>query len=181
MADIAAQFVKIRRRSPDRLARSHWGSGRAIQDHDTGARLRTVNVIVSEVEAPSWVASALAADLVACRERVFAVDGRRVMLSASYIPLDLARGTAMMEPDSGPGGVYARLAEAGWAPEWFDEDVTARPPAPNETADLDLTGDRPTVFEITRFAVAVSRDRVVEVNRMVADAEVYDLSYGFPA
>jgi GntR family transcriptional regulator len=64
------------------------------------------------------------------RSRRFTMDDRPVQLAASYILLELAAGTAIEDGDAGPGGTYARLADAGHAPARFTEQVAARPPTP---------------------------------------------------
>jgi GntR family transcriptional regulator len=53
------RFARIVRDSPGRLARDRWGAGEAIQNHDTGPRPRTVDVVVGDVPAPAYVADAL--------------------------------------------------------------------------------------------------------------------------
>lgn len=176
------RYAKIPRISPGRLARAHWAAGHAIQDHDTAPRPRTVDVMIGEEPAPDWAAEMLGVKpgaLVVFRSRRFLVDERLVQLSTSYLPVELARGTAIMHTDSGPGGIYARLEEKGFGPTRFSETLVARAPRPDEVERLDLPRRSAIVFEITRTAWA--GDRPVEVNRMVLDAEVYALTYNFPA
>ena len=52
--------------------------------------------------------------------------------AASYLPVDLARGTAAMFTDTGSGGTYARLAESGNEPVTFVVDLRCRAPHPEE-------------------------------------------------
>jgi GntR family transcriptional regulator len=176
-------FAQITRSSPGRLSRAQWGGGKAIQDHDTGQRWRTVDVVVSEAPAPGDVAEALGAepgDPVVSRARRFLVDERPVQLATSYYPVELARGTAITYTDTGPGGSYARLAEQGHAPVRFTETVVARAPHPDESFDLALPKAGGMVFDVTRFAFT-AEGRCVEVNRMVLDAAAYVLEYHFNA
>lgn len=176
------KFEAIRRSSPARLAREQWGAGRAIQDADTDKRPRSVDVVVGECAAPTWVASPLElepAATVVFRSRRFVVEERSVQLATSYLPTDVARGTPIMHTDTGPGGIYARLAEAGLAPTRFTEYVRARMPAPDESTQLGIPEGTPVV-EITRLAFA-ERDRCVEVSRMVLDGTAYLLDYSFNA
>lgn len=176
-------FARITRSSPGRLSRAQWGSGLAIQDHDTGPRWRTVDVVVSEVSPPWDVAEALGvdpADSVLSRARRFLVDDRPVQLATSYYPLGIVRGTAIAYTDTGPGGVYARLAEIGFEPASFVERVSDRAPQPDESFDLALPKVGGRVFDITRYAYT-GEGRCVEVNRMVLDAASYDLEYHFTA
>lgn len=107
------------------------------------------------------------------------LDGKPVLLSTSYLPAPLVEGTAITEPDTGPGGVYARLAELGHGPVRFREEVRSRMPLPEETAQLGLPAGTPVML-ICRTAIA-DEGRVVEVNEMVLDAAAYVLEYDFDA
>lgn len=177
-------YRRIVRASPGRLARERWLAGVPVQDHDTGARPRTVDVVVAEVAAPEPVAAALgvpAGATVLMRRRRFVVDDRLVQLATSYLPLDVAGGTRIAYTDTGPGGLYARLAELGHGPARFAERLTARAPRPEEVEALDLGSSAgATVIEIVRSAYDAA-GRCVEVNRMVLDAAAYEVTYDFPA
>ncbi|WP_428962914.1 UTRA domain-containing protein [Micromonospora fluostatini] len=178
----ARQFRPIRRSSPGRLAREQWGRGEAIQQADTADRPRAVDVVTGETEAVEWVAGPLGlspGSPVVYRSRRFLVDGRAVQLATSYLPVDLARGTAIMRPDAGPGGIYARLAESGHGPAAFTEYLRARMPLPDETDRLALP-EGALVVEVTRHAFDDSA-RCVEVNRMILDGSAYLLDYTFTA
>lgn len=178
-----SRFALITRSSPGRLSRARWGAGDAIQDADTGVRLRTVGVAVNEVPAPDFVAAALgvaSGDAVLARSRRFLVEHRPVQLSTSYMPLDIVRGTAATYTDPGPGGVYARLADLGHTPARFVERVSARAPYPEERTALEMAGSGGLVYEIVRLAYT-EPGRCVEVNRMVLDAAAYELEYEFRA
>ena len=88
-------------------------------------------------------------------------------------------GSEVGHTDTGPGGSYAVLAEAGHAPAHFTEYLVARMPRPEETSRLDLPQGTP-VIEITRHAFDAD-GRCVEVNRMILDGSAYLLDYSFPA
>lgn len=176
------RFPMIVRSSPGRLSREHWGSGAAIQDAETGSRLRVRDIVVGEVPAPEVAADALGVALgepVLSRSRRYVVDARPVQLSTSWLPLDIVRGSAITYTDAGPGGSYARLAELGYGPDRFTERVAARAPLPDERTALALPGRGALVFEVTRFAYA--GERCVEVNLMILDSAVYSLEFSFPA
>lgn len=177
-------FARILRSSPARLAREHWGTGRDIQDHDTGVRPRTADVVVGEAPAPDFVARPLGiaeGDPVLFRSRRFLVERRPVQLSTSYLPMDLATDVRLTYTDSGPGGLYARLAELGHEPVRFTERLTARAPRPDEVERLELASAvGVVVFEIIRYAYTEA-GRCVEVNRMVLDSAAYELAYEFGA
>lgn len=177
------EYTPIRRSSPSRLSRDWWGEGLQIQDADTAGRLRVVDVEVGEQPAPSWVAGPMrieAGTPVVYRSRRFAVDDRSVQLATSFLPTELAiAAPRILHTDTGPGGVYARLAEIDQAPAEFIEILWARMPRPDETRRLALPRGTPVV-EITRHALTKER-RCVEVNRMVLDASAYRLEYQFSA
>jgi len=176
-------FGRILRSSPDRLSRSWWSEGKAIQDHDTDSRLRAVHVTVGEVPASEEIARALAVPpgaAVLSRARRFAVEDRVVQTATSYIPLDVvAVAPAVGYTGPGPGGMYARMEEAGIGPETFRESLVCRMPTPTETAELTLPRGTP-VIAVTRRAYTSTR-RCVEVNEMVLDASAYALEYLFSA
>lgn len=174
--------TRIRRRSPGRLSRDRWGSGETIQAHDSETRSKTVDVAVGRSPAPDFAAAALGVEsgtMVIFRARRYLIDDQPVQLATSYLPMDLAQGTQIESPDSGPGGIYARLAEAGHGPETFTERIVYRQPTPEEAERLRLFGDGARVCEITREARGGSR--CVEVNRMILAADVYELEYSFDA
>jgi GntR family transcriptional regulator len=97
-----------------------------------------------------------------------------------YLPADLVTGSAITQQDTGPGGVYARLAELGHAPAHFREDLRARTPQPEEAAELELPSSGTPVVEIVRTAFTEA-GRPVEVNEMTLDASAYILRYDFDA
>jgi GntR family transcriptional regulator len=45
------------------------------------------------------------------RRRQLYAGGQPMQFATSYIPWSLAEGTHMVERDSGPGGIYSRLAD----------------------------------------------------------------------
>jgi GntR family transcriptional regulator len=103
-----------------------------------------------------------------------------MQVATSYLPLDVvARAPAVAYTGPGPGGIYARMADAGLPPETFTETIVCRMPSPAESSELDLPGGTP-VIAITRYAY-VAGGRCVEVNEMLLDASAYILEYRFTA
>lgn len=176
-------FRPIVRDGIARLSRERWGTGRGIWDNETEPRTLTVDSIsVSEEKAAGYVADALGVDAgepIIVRRRRYLLDERPVMVAVSSFPATIARGTAIAESDTGPGGVYARLVELGRAPVHFREDIRARMPGePDE--DL-FPGDGGTpLFIVARIAYG-DDGRPVELNEMTLDASVYVLRYDFDA
>ncbi|MEV6566428.1 GntR family transcriptional regulator [Streptomyces kronopolitis] len=176
-------FRPIRRRGVPRLAREQWGEGRSVWAADVPDRELVVDeVTVGEEPADEDVAARLdlaPGDAVTVRRRRFVLDGKPVLLSTSYLPAGLVAGSAITRPDTGAGGVYARLAELGAAPARFREEVRSRMPAPDETDRLRLPAGTP-VFLISRTAVTAD-GRAVEINEMILDSSAYVLEYDVDA
>ncbi|MEG8275742.1 GntR family transcriptional regulator [Streptomyces sp. AHA2] len=178
-----AEWRPIVRNALKRLSAAQWGEGRSmwvadIDDRDLEAR----DVQIELIEAPADVARALdleAGEAVWTRNRRYVVEGEVVMRATSYIPDDLARGTRITQIDSGPGGTYARLREAGHGPVQFREQLRCRLATPAEVDDLHLAAGAPVV-EQHRSAMRAD-GRVVEINRMVLDASKFLFVYDFPA
>ncbi|MGW6707952.1 GntR family transcriptional regulator [Streptomyces sp. NPDC054956] len=175
--------VGIRRRGIQRLAVEVWGAGGSIWAAEGKGRDPEVELIgVTEEPSPEAVAGVLGlpeGSSVCVRRRRFLLDGKPVMLATSYLDAALVAGTPITEPDTGPGGIYARLAELGRGPARFREEVRSRMPNAEETASLGLAAGTPVVL-VVRTAYAGDRS-VVEVNEMVLDASAYVLEYEFDA
>jgi GntR family transcriptional regulator len=175
----------MRRLGSDRFARRHRRRGRAAFEADAKAAGQhpTVDQLhVTRRRPPVDVAKVLgvgADDEVLVRDRRYLLDGHPVELAVSYVPLDVAEGTPIRDPDSGPGGIYARMEDAGFTFRRFHEDVTARMPSPEETRRLDLPPGVP-VLALRRSAV-VAGNRVLEVCDTVMAAHSFVLSYDLPA
>ncbi|WIM94021.1 GntR family transcriptional regulator [Actinoplanes oblitus] len=174
-------FGRVVRSSPGRLSRSWWGEGKSIQDHDTNGRLRVVDIVVEEAPASAEIAEALgvpAGAAVLTRARRFAVEDRIVQTATSHLPLDVvAAAPAVGYTGPGPGGIYARMTDAGLGPETFRETLVCRMPTSAESEVMALPRGTPVVA-VTRFAYTGAR-RCVEVNEMVLDASAYTLEYVF--
>lgn len=174
-------FRPVVRAGITRLA-GDWADGRSVWSADIEDRDLTVDQIqISSEEPPDHIRILL--DLpdhqqfAVVRRRRYCLDGKPVLLSASWLPSDIAAGTRIEQPDTGPGGIYARLAEAGHEPTRFREDLRARMPEPEEAENLSLPAGTPVV-EVARIAYT-SAGRIVEINEMTADATAYIFRYDF--
>ncbi|MFJ2407062.1 GntR family transcriptional regulator [Streptomyces xanthochromogenes] len=175
-------FAPIRRHGIQRLAQERWGSGASIWSTDETRELVVDQLRVEEVAAPAHIATALELSKreTAClRSRRFVVAGRPVLLSRSFLPQTVVSGSAITQPDTGPGGTYARLAELGHTPVHFREELRVRHPSTEEAAKLDLPPGA-SVIQLVRTAWTAEQ-RAIEVNEMVLDASVYVLDYEFDA
>jgi GntR family transcriptional regulator len=171
----------INRVVPTRLARSGWGAGRAIQDSDTDGRSRVAWVTVERVPAPAAIADLLGVDEgapVVARARRFDIDGRPVQLATAWIPADLAELAGLTERDTGPGGMWARLADVGHAPTGpAAEEWELRPATPDELERLQL----PAAARVLE-GIRVVRDasgRAVDASVMVLAEGAYRLIFAF--
>jgi GntR family transcriptional regulator len=175
----------VRRLASDRFARRHRKEGKAaftVESEAVGAAPRVDMIRVSEASPPEEIADRLkltADDRVVVRSRRYSLDDRPIETAVSYIPVDLARGTPIAEPNPGPGGIYARLEDSGHVLDRFAEEVTARMPSPEEARLLNLSPGVP-VFRLVRTAYDIG-GRAVEVCDTVMAADAYLLAYDLPA
>lgn len=116
---------------------------------------------------------------VTVRDRVMRADGLVVQLAVSRLPRTLTRGTAIEKVDTGPGGAYARLEDAGHVIDNFAETVGTRMPTPEEMSTLQLPSGTP-VLTITRVAYDTA-GQPLEVNDMTLAGDRYELTYEFPS
>jgi GntR family transcriptional regulator len=174
-------FQPIRRRGIQRLARDQWGAGNSIWSTDESREVSIDQITVAETTAPPAVASVLelGEDLACRRSRRYLVEGRPVMIATSYLPAQLVAGTAITQPDTGPGGTFARLGELGLAPVHHREEVRFGSASAETARRLELAPGSP-VINIVRTSYTADR-RPVEVNQMALDAGAYVLEYEFDA
>ncbi|WP_427921210.1 GntR family transcriptional regulator [Streptomyces sp. cg40] len=176
-------FQPLRRRGIQRLSEEQWGSGRSIWAADTGSRALDVDqVAVSEEAAPADIGRVLDLvdeETVCVRRRRYVLDGKPVLLATSYLPTSVVEGSAITQEDPGSGGIYARLAELGYKPVHFREEIRSRMPTKEEAAQLSISAGTPVIL-ICRTAFA-DEGRPVEVNEMTLDAASYILEYDFDA
>jgi GntR family transcriptional regulator len=172
-------FKPVRRKANERLSSEVWGAGTSLWDVDVlDERPEVMDPQVDRIEASAKVAGALGirrGDPVVRRSRRYALKGKPVLRAISYIPADLADGTPIAEVDTGPGGIYARLADVGHAPVAFREEVRTRMPSTEEKALLKL--DRGTPVMVLVRTARDDEGRIVEVNEMLLDGASYILDY----
>ncbi|MEU3421432.1 GntR family transcriptional regulator [Streptomyces murinus] len=173
----------VRRLASDRFARRHREEGKAafIVEADAAGSHPTVDSLeVKEEKADQGVSARLGSvRRVLVRRRRYLLDGKPVEFATSYLPIDIARGTPIAEPDPGPGGIYARLEELGHHLDHFEEEIRARMPSPTEVKTLRLAPGVP-VIHLVRTAFDTD-GRAVEVCDTVMAADAYVLSYQLPA
>lgn len=101
--------------------------------------------------------------------------GQVIQLATSYLPADLARGTALAQADTGPGGIYDRLEEMGHAPLAWSEAVSARMPSHAEAELLGLSPGVP-LLRIVRTTRSLE-GQALEVNDTRLDADRFEVGY----
>jgi GntR family transcriptional regulator len=158
-------------------------SGRGAFDSEIKALGMTPrsDLTVEQRTPPASVAQILGIGLdtpVAVRARRMFADDTPVQLADSYIPLDIADGTPLMQQDSGPGGIISRFAELGLAQARITERINVRAPTDQESAFLNMESEQ-RVYEITHTGWT-SDDRPVEVCVHVMPTHLWELDYEWP-
>jgi GntR family transcriptional regulator len=175
----------VRRLASDRFARKHRDAGKAAflaETEKAGVRPTIDEIVVATAFPSPGVRERLAlseGDEVVTRSRRYLADGRPIELAVSSLPLSIAAGTPIVEPNPGPGGIYARLEDAGHVLDHFVEEVTARMPSAEERRRLNLPDGVP-VLVVVRTAYDTT-GRAVEVCDTVKASPAYVLEYDFPA
>lgn len=176
-------FLPILRDANARLSAELRAAGRSIWSADAGTRLvEVLDLAVSRTyDPPAFVEELLGTSAVVVRDRVYAVDGRRVQWARSYLPAELVAGTRIELEDTGPGGTFARLAEIGFEPvPPFVEDVEIVEPGDVELFEREklAIGTDVSVVRILRTN-ATTGHRVVEVTDMRLVAAAYRFRWSF--
>ena len=132
------QRPTVHRLARSRFTRQRRETGKGAYDvemKELGFTPRVELVDVGPVTPPDEIVKRLQLDpgeqALIRRRRMYAND-EPMQLATSYIPWSLAQGTPMAQRDTGPGGIYSRLADVGHGPVRFTEDVSTRMPTPEE-------------------------------------------------
>lgn len=175
----------ISRNAALRQQRSVREEGRGAFDAELrslGLTPRSDLVQVGQVDAPAEAAALLEVETgapVAIRRRQMYADDVPVQLAVSYIPWEIADGTPIIEQDTGPGGLYSRLADAGHAPVEFEETIVVRTPSEDEAEFLLMDAEQ-RVYVISRTAYDAD-GQAVEVCIHVMPAHQWRLNYRWSA
>jgi GntR family transcriptional regulator len=178
----------VRRRPPvkrlgsDRFKRRGEGKAAFTVDMEASNRPFRVEVLfVGRGSVPADAAARLSIDAgteVVIRRRRYFTEEQPIETATSYIPLNIAAGTPIEEPNPGPGGIYARMEDQGMTFERYDEEISARMPTEEESRLLQLPPGSP-VLHLIRTAIADGQP--VEVCDTVMDAAAFVLHYRLPA
>jgi len=172
-----------RRHGIDRYAKSKWKSGKPLhtaeaeeQGHSAGQVLREL----AEVPAPAVVAERFGVPEgtpVWVRRRTTFIDNRPNQLADSYYELEVVRGTLIQQENTGPGGGFARLEEAGRILDRMREEWTVRMPTGPESVELRLPAGTPVV-DLVRTTFDTT-GRAVEVMLATLAGDMVSFAYEF--
>jgi len=174
----------VARLSGDRFSRKYREAGLgafAAEMQRLGRTPRQELREIAEIVPPGFVADRLrlrAGQKVAVRRRRMLADDEPMQLADSYVPMSIARGTALLDEDSGPGGTYARIEERGHRLVRATEELRARMPTPDERNLLLLAPGVPVVSLVR--TVYDSEDKPVEVFDSVVAADKHLFVYDVP-
>lgn len=189
----------VRRLSTDRFARAKREQGASRGAFNTelremGYQGRTEWLELGRADCPADAAELLgitAGDPVMVRARLmFAApvepggkvdyDAEEIMqLAASYIPWDIAEAAGVTGEDTGVGGLYSRIEDAGHQLDHFVEEAAVRMGTADECDRLKLESGA-LVLTLDRQAFD-SAGRIVEICRHVMPPTYYRIRYEFPA
>lgn len=160
------------------------GAGSAFAEgvRKAGMAARTELVEVAAIDSPEQIARHLdlaGGEQVLLRKRHMFADERPVQVAASYIPMDVAGSTEIAFPDTGPTGMYERLAARGHRIVRFAEEVEGRRPSAEEAGFLHIAAGQ-NVLEVVRFAFDPA-GRPLEVVTNVFPSQLWKLAYEWPA
>ena len=175
----AVPTVKRVRRIDKDYRRDPKGSSYADELKRAGVRPTTELVKVGEVDPPAEIAELFALgeeEKVLIRRRHMFANDVLIQIAISYIPMRYAGSVDLAMPDTGPSGIYARLADRGYGPVRFDEDIEVRTPTTEEQKLLRI--ENQPVFVVTRQAIDAD-DKPVEACVNILAALQWRLSYGW--
>lgn len=176
---VLAVPVTKRARTIDRDYRSETrGSSFAEELRRQGLTPRTELVQLGEFKPPARIAEHLQLgehDLTLIRKRLMWASEAPVQIATSYTPMAYAGSVDIAKPDVGPSGLYRRLAERGYGPVLFTEDVEVRGATQDEAKFLGIPVGE-SVYEILRTAID-AEGRKVETCANVLAAKQWQLTY----
>jgi GntR family transcriptional regulator len=175
-----------RRHGIERYSRQRWSAGgQAIlvaEAADQGWKASQSLRSLGTVPAPAQVAERLGIEAgtpVWLRSRTTYINDRPNQLADSYYETSIAEtAPRLKEEDTGPGGGFARLEDAGFRLDHIREELTTRMPIGPETVLLRLPEGTPVV-ELIRTTYD-SGGRAVEVMISVIAGDMASFCYDFP-
>ena len=149
------------------------------------AQGRTPSVQCTSIEilpAPEFVSERLElphGTTVVQRENWYRADGEPVQVGYTYIAREVAGDTPLAtSADLGPGSLYARFEDQGFAITHTREEITARMPTPQESQSLAIPDGVP-VIDLIHTGLAEG-GRPFEVTHFIIRADLNGLDYTMP-
>lgn len=177
--------VRARRHGTDRYSRGRWSAGTPILIAEAAQQGLQANQLIrflGTVPAPPIVAARLGIEAgtpVHARRRTTLIDGRPNQLADSYYEMALADAApALRDEDTGPGGGFARIEEAGYRLARIREEIALRMPTGPESVALQLPEGTP-VAELIR-TVYDPQEHPLEVMIAVIAGDMVTFDYDFP-
>ncbi|MEV6317150.1 GntR family transcriptional regulator [Streptomyces sp. NPDC051776] len=133
---------------------------------------------VAETRPPADVGAALGlgeGDRALLRCQLLTIDDEPVELVHSYYPLEIVRGTAVMERRRIKGGTPTLLAELGHPPRLSVDRVSARVPTREQYTALRLSSSLPVLR--TLRIVYSDDERPIEATVMAKAGHLYEVQY----
>lgn len=176
----------VRRHGRDRYSRSRWSkNGKLILTAEAAEQGLHATQLMREIvdaPAPEAVAERLnipAGETVLVRRRTTLINGRPNQLADSFYPMDIADAAPQLrEEETGPGGGFARLEDAGYKLATIREEVTVRMPTGPESVALQLPEGTP-VAVLTR-TTKDETGRPVEMMLAVIAGDMWVFDDEFP-
>ena len=172
-----------RRHGIERYSKARWRAGKPIltaeaesQGHTAGQMMRELG----KTPAPGVVAEKFGikeGTPVWVRRRTTLVDDRPNQLADSYYELSVVNGTLIQQENTGPGGGFARLEEAGYELDEISEEWRVRMPTGPESVALALPTGTPVV-DLIRTTYDQT-GRAVEVMLAVISGDMVQMAYRF--
>ena len=174
---VVRSLPRITRDAQGRYAARAEGTGAGeVEVRKLNLRSRTDYREIGRTTAPDRVVRILGTGKTKplVRRRVLYANDEPTQIADSYYPWSIAKDCpALLEADTGQGGSYGRLAEVGYGPVRFSEEVDVRMPTEHERRTLDLEATQ-AVFEICHVAYAAG-DQPVEVCLHVMPGHLWTL------
>ncbi|QSB15174.1 GntR family transcriptional regulator [Natronosporangium hydrolyticum] len=179
---VVRSLPKIVRDAEARYAARDEGTGAGeVEARKLNLRPRTDYLEIGQTAAPAEVAQALdiaEGQPVLVRRRVLYANDEPTQMADSYYPWELVKDSAeLLQPEAGVGGSLTRLAELGYPPVRFAEDIDVRLPTPEEHQVLQIEATQP-VFRIWRVTYSHDR-RPIEICDHVMPGHLWTLHYGW--
>jgi GntR family transcriptional regulator len=178
---VVQSLPRITRDAKSRYAARNLGTGAGeVEATRLNLRSRTEYREIGKTTPPAAVAKTLGLGRgkALVRRRVLYANDEPTQIADSYYPWSAAeKAPALLEPDSGRGGSYSRLAAIGLGPVRFAEEVDVRMPTDAEQRALDLEPTQ-AVFQVQHVAYAAG-DRAVEVCLHVMPGHLWTLRYAW--